>query len=987
MQWSVKAVHKGGTVRTPSRASAASTSALVAAVLVVLAPASPSSAAPAEPPRSTGVHEDDHEHTTDNRRGRLAPTAQQRKGAAETGAIARWNTLGTPAALTPTEEPLAAGLPAEPVAAAKAYVASNLDVLGLSTSGADALEVLTTQKLGEGAVVIFRQRFGDLVAGRDGLLSVGVRAGQVWSVSSSLARDAAAPAPATLTRAEAERIAAADAHLTTPTVIATELVAVPTPEQGARAAYQVTLGQDLTGAEPVAYTTWVDARDGAVLVSESIVDEHSDNPRWDVFPNSPRTDYSSRDTRKTWCQQPARHCDEAVGTTASPLGWDVDPATGQSTLTTRGNNAIGVHNWNSSDPFTVGTETATPRANRDYQYPWTNQWFEEQCAPTVFESPARNDIDAARANLFAQHNRMHDWSYHLGFTEETWNMQDENLSGAGLGNDYEQGNAQAGGISGGPPDFAARNNANQITPPDGQAPITNMYLWQPIAGAFYADCSDGDYDMSVIAHEYTHAITNRMIAGPNAGLSSPQGMSESWSDLLAIEYLYEHGYMPKGSSAYTVGEYVTGDGGAGIRNFNMSRSPLNYSHVDYDFVGLQVHASGEVWSAANFDVRAAFMKRYGTGSPALQKACANGRLDAAKCPGNRRWIQLVFDSFLLMANSANSQVDARDALVAADRVRFGGKNQDIIWNAFAKRGLGETALSNGAGDVDPRPGFTSAYANEATVKFRPVDERGKPVAGAKLFVGDYQARAVAVADTDPATTLPDSVDIVAGKYTFIAQAPGHGEAKVKATELRSGRDRTLVVRMPRNLASGASGATATGDGVNLTALIDDDEATNWASLAAPVAGKGVNVDLAGDRQRVKRVQVSAMLRPAITGNADPAGQSRFSALRQFKVLACTASATTTCAAATDYRTVYVSKRDAFPSGQPRPRAPELIVRDFDIPDTTATHLRVEVVTNQCTGAPDYAGEQDADPRANTDCTTASPQALNVRIAEFQAYAR
>jgi hypothetical protein len=62
-------------------------------------------------------------------------------------------------------------------------------------------------------------------------------------------------------------------------------------------------------------------------------------------------------------------------------------------------------------------------------------------------------------------------------------------------------------------------------------------------------------------------------------------------------------------------------------------------------------------------------------------------------------------------------------------------------------------------------------------------------------------------------------------------------------------------------------------------------------------------------------------------------------------------------------------------------------RAFDIPDTMATHLRLEVMTNQCTGTPDYAGEQDADPRANTDCSTASPQALNVRAAEFQAFVR
>jgi hypothetical protein len=102
--------------------------------------------------------------------------------------------------------------------------------------------------------------------------------------------------------------------------------------------------------------------------------------------------------------------------------------------------------------------------------------------------------------------------------------------------------------------------------------------------------------MSVIAHEYTHAITNRMVAGPRNGLSSPQGMSESWSDLVAVEYLAEHGYAPAGSRAFTIGEYVTSDPDAGIRNYNMSDSPLNYSHIDYDFVGLQVHASGEVWA-------------------------------------------------------------------------------------------------------------------------------------------------------------------------------------------------------------------------------------------------------------------------------------------------------------------------------------------------------------------------------------------------------
>ena len=35
----------------------------------------------------------------------------------------------------------------------------------------------------------------------------------------------------------------------------------------------------------------------------------------------------------------------------------------------------------------------------------------------------------------------------------------------------------------------------------------------------------------------------------------------------------------------------------------------------------------------------------------------------------------------------------------------------------------------------------------------------------------------------------------------------------------------------------------TGDGINLGALIDDTEATNWASLGVAVAGKQVTVRL------------------------------------------------------------------------------------------------------------------------------------------------
>ena len=68
--------------------------------------------------------------------------------------------------------------------------------------------------------------------------------------------------------------------------------------------------------------------------------------------------------------------------------------------------------------------------------------------------------------------------------------------------------------------------------------------------------------MSVIGHEFTHMISNRMVAGPNQSLSGFQAgsMGESWSDLDATEYLFENGYIPVGDENPTaVGAYVTGD--------------------------------------------------------------------------------------------------------------------------------------------------------------------------------------------------------------------------------------------------------------------------------------------------------------------------------------------------------------------------------------------------------------------------------------------
>ena len=584
-------------------------------------------------------------------------------------------------------------------------------------------------------------------------------------------------------------------------------------------------------------------------------------PRWKVFPANPKLDLSTDDTRrKVWCWlnpilgvlDPT--CDNVhpekkeLFNLAARFPWDYNTRTNLPNFTTVGNAANSSEAWGS--PLTPAEPYRPVSPTREYIFPWTNQWQNNKCDETMtFLTAQRNDIDAATVNLFGMHNRLHDWSYFLGFTENNFNAQENNFGNTAPGPypggrefDPEIGNAQAGALSGGPPSYLGRDNANQVTLNDGIPPITNMYLWQPIAGGFYAPCVDGDYDMAVIGHEYTHLISNRMVGGPDLNLSGAQAgaMGESWGDLNGMEYLNEYGFAPtNGENPFSVGAYATGNLERGIRNYAMNRNlvppngtpsagldtknPLNYSNIGYDLTGPQVHADGEIWSATNYELRDILITKYNAaGFPAsdgaMQRECADGIRPSYLCPGNRRWIQIVYDAWLLMPAGV-SMLDACDAYLAADIMRVAGtpgggwpSNQAELWKAFARRGFGFTATSAGSDDPDPIPSFEAVANANSTVTFRvfAADEGNVPITTAKIFVGDYEARSVPIADTDPGTATPtDTAKFVGGTYHFLVQAPGYGH-----------------LRFPRTITSNAT--------------VDIFMSTNRASLS-----KGAVVELAG----------------------------------------------------------------------------------------------------------------------------------------------
>ena len=178
-----------------------------------------------------------------------------------------------------------------------------------------------------------------------------------------------------------------------------------------------------------------------------------------------------------------------------------------------------------------------------------------------------------------------------------------------------------------------------------------MFLWQPIPATFYSPCVDGDYDMSVIAHEYGHLVSNRMVAGPNAEprpATRPQAMGESWSDLRRpSSSTRRRSCRSRTRTRSPSARTPPATSVAGIRNYAMNASPLNYSDVGYDFAcnqagtctqRTQVHADGEIWSATNYDIRQALInarttRRSRPANIALQQVVRRGRDARHAVPG------------------------------------------------------------------------------------------------------------------------------------------------------------------------------------------------------------------------------------------------------------------------------------------------------------------------------------------------------------------
>lgn len=346
---------------------------------------------------------------------------------------------------------------------------------------------------------------------------------------------------------------------------------------------------------------------------------------------------------------------------ASPAGWTDGVATS-------GNNVIAGENL-------AGTGFISPTPTQgvagDFSFPL-------QLGAGFFPLNYR---DAAVTNLFYWMNRAHDLHYQYGFDEASGNFQLRNFGRGGVEGDplfaYAHYGAQAA-VQG---QFEnAFFSLFSTTADDGVQPEVSMFLSSG-SGALNDVFTDGTYDSWVMVHEYTHGVSFRL-ARQLYGTFQGSSMGEALSDFYGFEYTTPDGAPPDG--IYPGGQYFDQSWGTGIRSrpysTDTSINPITFANLGKVIEFPEVHADGEIFVEALWEVRANLIEQFG------------------EQEGRKRVRQLVMDGMKLAVPAA-SMVDMRDAILLADRVDYTGASQSQLWAGFAKRGLGALAYSDGPSTV------------------------------------------------------------------------------------------------------------------------------------------------------------------------------------------------------------------------------------------------------------------------------------------------
>lgn len=339
---------------------------------------------------------------------------------------------------------------------------------------------------------------------------------------------------------------------------------------------------------------------------------------------------------------------------SSPYGW-------VTTNTTAGNNAIAFKGTQ------AGVASETSPGVFAYNFYRTDD-------PSVSQN-----VGTAIVNAFYVVNSIHDISYIYGFTEATFNFQDENFGRGGQGNDRITISIQ---------DSTYTNYADFATPPDGQSGRLRLFIYN-----LTNPDRDGALENDIIAHECAIGIASRLTGGGTAAClrsKISRGLALGWGDAFA-EWLEQTGTV----ADFTLGSYVSGKP-QGIRSYPYSRSPaVNPLTYQDGIPSADVHLIGEVWANMLHNVLAALTDYYGWSDAFL--------VDSTGPSGNVVYMHLFMDG-LSIQPCEPTFITARDAFIQAELNRYGGSHYCVIWRVFASKGLGYGAFEDYVNEYSVPPG-------------------------------------------------------------------------------------------------------------------------------------------------------------------------------------------------------------------------------------------------------------------------------------------
>ena len=222
---------------------------------------------------------------------------------------------------------------------------------------------------------------------------------------------------------------------------------------------------------------------------------------------------------------------------------------------------------------------------------------------------------------------------------------------------------------------------------------------------------DGAFDNGVIAHEYGHGVSIRLVGGPSEYrcLFNDEQMGEGWSDFFTLATTPQaETQQPTGAERRGIGRYVSAGepGSRGIRSqYYTTDYSINNRSYDFIITTRGEHRLGELWAATLWDIYWAMVDAYGFDEDVVTGS-----------GGNNAAVRLIIEG-MKYTRCEPGFVDGRDGILAADRALNDGANQCLLWKVFQRRGLGPTAVQ-GSSDArnDNQEAFDLPLACTATVK-------------------------------------------------------------------------------------------------------------------------------------------------------------------------------------------------------------------------------------------------------------------------------